>query len=315
MTLDITGKAKTAKFQELIKRQDKILVMMHPPTAFHGKIMEKAGAEALFVGTAGVVGAYTGMIDVGVANMMECVQVGGWVARAVGIPVMLDGDTGHGGVMAVRRLVQECIRAGIAGLRIDDQPIEGKRRTGSAGIEVAPIDQVIARYRAAVDAKNEIDPNFVIMAQCYARDASNSSLDDCLKRMAAYKKDAGVDWVQLEAPHNVDEIKQARKAVPGAFSFMKGPMPRFLSLKEHKELGVNIAWYPGFLHQITWHAVWDFMQAFKQDEIGAWEAFRKSREGKSNPPDPGLDPAGESLAKQRELEEKYFSPEALAKYR
>ena len=49
-------------------------------------------------------------------------------------PVIMDGDTGHGGIMAVRRMVRECIRAGIAGVRIDDQPIEGKRRTQSAGV-------------------------------------------------------------------------------------------------------------------------------------------------------------------------------------
>ena len=136
-------------------------MVMHPPTAAHAKIMEKAGAEVAFVGTGGVVGAYTGMQDVGAASLTECVQIAGWVARAVSFPVMIDGDTGHGGIMAVRRLVRECIRAGIAGVRIDDQPIEGKRRTQSAGLEVVPMAQAIARYRAAVDMKNELDPDFV----------------------------------------------------------------------------------------------------------------------------------------------------------
>ena len=100
----------------------------------------------------------------------------------------MDGDTGHGGIMAVRRLVRECIRAGIAGIRIDDQPIEGKRRTQSAGVEVVPLEQAIARYRAAVDMKNELDPDFVIMAQCYARDAANGGLDEALRAPAAYRE-------------------------------------------------------------------------------------------------------------------------------
>ena len=113
----------------------------------------------------------------------------------------------------------------LPGVRIDDQPIEGKRRTQSAGISVVPIEQAIARYRAAVDMKNEIDPNFVVMAQCYARDADNSDFDDTLRRLKAYKEDAGVDWVQLESPHSVEEIKQARAAVMGPFSFMKGKLP------------------------------------------------------------------------------------------
>src|SRR5947209_10080951 len=94
--------------------------------------------------------------------------------------VIMDGDTGHGGIMAVRRMVKECIRRGIAGVRIDDQPIEGKRKTQDAGVEVVPLDLAIARYRAAVDMKNELDPDFVVMAQCYARDAANGGLEDAL---------------------------------------------------------------------------------------------------------------------------------------
>src|SRR6476619_8281337 len=155
--------SKSARLKELIHRQGKCLAVLHPPTATHGRIMEQAGCEAGFVGTGGVVGAYTGLADVGALTMMECVQVAGWIAQAVKFPVIMDGDTGHGGVMAVRRMVRECIRAGIAGVRIDDQPIEGKRRTQSAGVTVVPLGQAVARYRAAVDMRNELDPDFIIM--------------------------------------------------------------------------------------------------------------------------------------------------------
>src|SRR6478735_9205592 len=178
MTDDIARK-KTKRLQQLIHRQDKVLAILHAPTAAHARIMADAGCEAAFVGTSGVVGTYTGLADVGTATMTECVQIAGWIAQSVNFPIILDGDTGHGGIMAVRRMIRECIRAGIAGVRIDDQPIEGKRRTQEAGVSVIPVDQAIARYRAAVDMKNELDPDFVVMAQCYARDASNSSLDDC----------------------------------------------------------------------------------------------------------------------------------------
>lgn len=306
---------KSEKLQALIKRKDRVLVVMHPPSAYHAKIMEAAGAEVAFVGTGGVVGAYTGRADVGAASMMECIQIAGWIADAVSFPVIIDGDTGHGGIMAVRRLVRECINAGISGVRIDDQPIEGKRRTQSAGLEVVPLDQAIARYRAAVDMRNELDPNFVIMAQCYARDASNGGLEDCLTRLRAYQTDAGVDWVQFESPHDEGEIRRARAAVTGTLSFMKGKMPRYLGLDEHMALGVHIAWYPSFTHHVTWAALWDFMHDFNQRGIEAWNAFTESRKGKPPYPDPGLAPEGESLDLQRKLEERYFSPAALEKYR
>ena len=306
--------AARVRLRQLIHRQDRVLVVLHPPTAAHARIMEQAGCEAGFVGTGGVVGAYTGLADVGTLTMTECVQIAGWIAHSVSFPVMMDGDTGHGGIMAVRRLVRECIHAGIAGIRIDDQPIEGKRKTQSAGMEVVPLEQALARYRAAVDMKNELDPDFVIMAQCYARDAANSSLDDCIARLKSYKTQACVDWVQLESPHSVEEIKLARAAVTGPFSFMKGKLPRYLGLDEHLALGVNIAWYPGFTHHVTWAALWDFMQEFQSRGIGAWEDFVASRQDRPYPV-PAVGADGEGLEKQRELEERYFSGATLNKYR
>jgi 2-methylisocitrate lyase-like PEP mutase family enzyme len=57
----------------------------------------------------------------------------------------------------VRRLVEECVRAGLSGIRLDDQPIESKRSTQSAGIEIVPEDQAVARYRAAVETRDALD--------------------------------------------------------------------------------------------------------------------------------------------------------------
>jgi 2-methylisocitrate lyase-like PEP mutase family enzyme len=305
---------KTRRLQALIHRQDKVLTILHAPTAAHARIMEQAGCEAAFVGTSGVIGTYTGLADVGTATMTECVQIAGWIAQSVNFPIIVDGDTGHGGIMAVRRLVRECINAGISGIRIDDQPIENKRKTQSAGVEVVPLEQAIARYRAAVDMKNELDPDFVVMAQCYARDAANSDLDDCLARLEAYREEARVDWVQLESPHTVAEIRRARAVVNGPFSFMKGRLERYLSLEEHLALGVNIAWYPGFTHQVMWAALWDFMQDFQTRGVAAWEDFAASRKDRPYP-NPLDIPDGEGLVRQRELEERYFSAAALQKYR
>jgi hypothetical protein len=63
---------------------------------------------------------------------------------------------------------------------------------------VVPLRDAVVRYRAAIDMKNELDPNFVVMAQCYARDAAGGTLDDTIARLKAYREEAGVDWVQFE---------------------------------------------------------------------------------------------------------------------
>ena len=305
-----TGKAAQPKrpstrLRALIQRADRVLAVLHPPSATLARIMEKAGCEVGFVGTGGVVGAYTGLADVGMLSMPECVQIAGWIAQSVKFPIIMDGDTGHGGIMAVRRMVRECVRAGIAGVRIDDQPIEGKRRTQSAGLTVVPLDQAIARYRAAVDMRDELDPDFVVMAQCYARDADNGGLEDALVRMKAYREEAGVDWVQLESPHSVEEIRRARAVVDGPFSFMKGKLPRYLTFEEHRELGVNIAWLPGFTHHVLWAALWDFMNDFQSRGVVAWEEFQERRKDKPYP-EPAVGEDGEGAAKQQALEQRYF---------
>ena len=75
-----TRTTKGARLRALLAREDRVLTVLHPPTATHARIMERAGCEAGFVGTGGVVGSYTGLADVGALSMTECVQIAGWVA-------------------------------------------------------------------------------------------------------------------------------------------------------------------------------------------------------------------------------------------
>ena len=263
----------TTKLRQLLRRKNKVLAVLGAPNAFHAKIMEANGVEACFVGTSITGGNYTGLPDLGILSMTECVEIAKWIARSVKIPVILDGDTGHGGIMAVRRLVRECIETGLAGLRLDDQPLEQKRRTMSAGISIVSREEAVARYRAAVDAKNEIDPDFVIMAQCYARNAVNGGMAETMKRLRLYEKEAGVNWVQFEAPHSVQEIKRARSVVKGPFSAMKGQLPRALTLEEHKSLKLNAAWYTFLPDQVLKTAAWSFFQEFQKKGMRAWDEF------------------------------------------
>ena len=131
--------------------------------------------------------------------------------------------------------------------------------------------------------------------------------------MRAYEEVAGVDWLQFESPHSVEEIQQARASVSGPLSFMRGKLPRYLSLEEHQALGVFIAWYPAFTHEVMYAALWDFMQDFQARGLAAWEAFQASRQGRPYPHPLRLE-VGETVAKQRELEERYHTSNMLEKY-
>jgi 2-methylisocitrate lyase-like PEP mutase family enzyme len=296
----------TERLRSLLERSDRVLTVMHTPSAGLARAMEAAGAEAGFVGTAGVVGAYTGMEDVGVASIPECVMIGGWIARAVEFPVILDGDTGHGGIMSVRRLVEDSIRAGLAGVRIDDQDIEAKRGTTHAGIAVAPLEVVLARYRAAVDCARELDPNFVIMAQCYVGEAIGGGLDEALRRMRLYREVAGVDWVQFTAPRSRDDIRAARDVVSGAFSVMEQHLPAPLDHADLLELGITLQWAPNVTHLAAQVAVFELVQDYMARGPVAVRDFR-ARHAQNPYVTRSLPKAGAAVLKQRELEQRYFA--------
>jgi 2-methylisocitrate lyase-like PEP mutase family enzyme len=250
------------KLRDLLARPGVVTAVLGTPDAGTAKIMEGAGVEAAFIGTGITGGRYTGLGDTGLITATEALWIAKYIAGAVSFPLILDGDTGHGGPPAVRRLVHECIRIGLAGIRLDDQEIEAKRGTQSGGIAIVSAEHAVERYRAAVAARDELDPDFVIMAQCYARDAVNGGMDELLSRLRLYETDGGCDWVQFESPHSVEEVKQARAAVKGTFSAMRGKLPQTLTMEQHAELGLNAAWYTGWPSSVMYAAVRKVMEDY-----------------------------------------------------
>lgn len=97
----------------------------------------------------------------------------------------------------------------------------------------------------------------------------------------------------------------ARARLGCIFSFMRGGLPRYLSLEEHRQLGADAAWLPSFTHHVIWAAVSDFMAAFNEKGIGAWDDFQASRAGRPYF-EPAFEAAGEGSAMQAVLERKYF---------
>jgi hypothetical protein len=93
---------------------------------------------------------------------------------------------------------------------------------------------------------------------------------------------------------------------------MRGKLPRYLSLEEHLALGVFIAWYPAFTHEVM-YAAGASCKAFRRVAWSHWEAFQASRQACPYP-HPLHQDVGETVAKQRELEERYYTPTILEKY-
>jgi 2,3-dimethylmalate lyase len=246
-------------------------------SALQAQIAEMCGGQIGFVGTALTVRNYLALPDTGVASSTECLQIGGVIARSVSLPVILDGDTGHGGPDAVRRLVAESIREGLAGLRLDDQPLESKLPTQSAGIEVISREDAVLRYRTAVEARDAIDPSFVIMAQCFARGAVDGGVDEAAARASFYATEAGVDWVQVEGLHSADEVAACGRGVPGWFSAtLRGA---FLTAQQNLDLGLAAAWHTLVPVLVLQSAAYEFLQEYNERGMDAWSDYRAAHAG------------------------------------
>ncbi len=304
------AKRKSTRLKELYVRKDRILICITAPSPYGAKMIEAAGFEYTYV-AGGVTGsAMMGMPDNGTIGLTEFVWMAKLIADAVDIPVAADVDTCFGGIFHVQRAVSELIRAGLAGIRIEDQPFIGKRFGGMAGKEVIPIGEAVAKYKVAIDTRNALDPDFQVIARCEAITASNSTgLPETIERMQAYKA-AGVDVLHIEGPQTVEQIKAIRAAVDGPLTANFYNMPEDLTPEQAFELGLTEARYPRLLSGAMHTAGWDVLQRFRRDGYQGVRDFYKMF------PD-GLDVRAPDAARTkqiREMEEKYLPAEMLSKY-
>lgn len=301
---------KTTRLKRLYNRKGKILICISAPTPFGAKLLEAAGFEYTYA-AGGVTGsAMLGMPDNGTIGLTEFVYMAKQIGDAVDIPVACDVDTCFGGIFHVERATKELIRAGLAGMRIEDQPFIGKRFGGMVGKEVIPLKEAVAKYRVAIDVRNALDPDFQIIARCEALTAANSrGLPEAIERLQAYKE-AGADVLHVEGPRSIQEMATIRAAVEGPLTANFYNLQEDLTPEQALELGLAESRYPGMLSNAMHAAGWDLLQRFKRDGYQGvrdfYKLFPEALDSKS------LDRRGTKHI--REMEEKYLPPEMLKKY-
>src|SRR2546427_3233237 len=174
------------------------------PGAYDGlsaRLVEQAGFDVVYMTGSGAANSLLGEPDLGLTTMTEMANQAVRICAATSLPVIADADTGYGGPLNVRRTVQEYERAGVAGLHIEDQ-VFPKRCGHFEGKQVIPVEEMVGKIRAALDART--DPNLVIIARSDA--AAVEGLDAALARGHAYE-DAGADALFIEAPRALDELR------------------------------------------------------------------------------------------------------------
>lgn len=151
--------------------------------ALSARIAERAGFTALAIGGFAVEASLLGTPDIGLLSRDDMVTQARRIAGAVQVPVTCDGEAGFGSLHTIARLVRELEAAGIAGVQIEDQA-QPRPMPMSSGRSLAPLDESVARIRAAVAARR--DPHFVIIARSDADvDSTEAQIERCNRYLAA----------------------------------------------------------------------------------------------------------------------------------
>jgi len=166
---------------------------------FTALVAEGKGAKAVYMTGHGT-SAQIGLPDVGLTSMAEMVGNLGYIANAVGVPVIADADTGYGNALNAQRTVREYETAGAAAMHLEDQ-IFPKRCGFFEGKRCVPLAEHVQKIRAALDAR--ADPDLVIIARTDA--VAPNGWEDAIRRAEAYRE-AGADVVFVDGIRTLDDM-------------------------------------------------------------------------------------------------------------
>src|SRR5947209_15524739 len=176
--------------------------------ALSARVIEKEGFEAVVAGGYAAVGSMLAQADMGQSNMRDYAGHYGRICDAVAVPVYVDADTGFGGVNNVRQMVRAFEAAGVAGLFLSDQ-VFPNRCGYLPGKQVVPIEQMLAKLKAALDART--DPDLFIAARTDA--AGVESVEAAIERCQLFMA-AGADMAKPMGVDTIAEIKRVLREVP-----------------------------------------------------------------------------------------------------
>lgn len=170
-------------------------------------LVQEAGFRACYVTGAGIANTYLGVPDIGLVTLTELAAHVSAIRDAVDLPLVVDADTGFGNPVGTQRAVRVLERSGADAIQLEDQ-VFPKRCGHFGGKEIVPVDEMVAKVRAAVDARDHA----LIIARTDARAAEG--VDAAVERAHRYVQ-AGADLVFIEAPESKEELLSLPLRLPG----------------------------------------------------------------------------------------------------
>ncbi|MFO7305438.1 MAG: methylisocitrate lyase [Gammaproteobacteria bacterium] len=233
---DLPREPAGERFAKLLERP----TILQMPGAYNGLSALQAkrlGFEALYLSGAAM-SASMGLPDLGIITVDEVCFFIRQVARASGLPVLVDGDTGYGEALNVMHMVRSFEDAGAAAVHIEDQVLPKKCGHLNDKRLVAP-EEMAAKIAAAVRARRHLR----IIARTDA--AASEGLDGAVARAKLYLQ-AGADAIFPEALTSAEMFREfARRVQAPLLANMTefGRTPQ-MTAKEFEEMGYRMIIWP-----------------------------------------------------------------------
>jgi methylisocitrate lyase len=223
------------------------LVAEHPPlqvvgtiNAYTAMMAKRIGHQAIYLSGGGVANASYGLPDLGMTSLDNVIEDVTRITAACDLPLLVDADTGWGGAFNISRTTRGMIRAGAAGMHIEDQ-VSQKRCGHRPNKAIVSSAEMVDRIKAAVDART--DESFVVMARTDA--LASEGLEEALDRSNSFAE-AGADMIFAEAVTTLEQYETFCKNldVPILANITEfGATPMF-NLEELAAVGVGLILYP-----------------------------------------------------------------------
>ncbi|MBA4533936.1 methylisocitrate lyase [Brevibacillus halotolerans] len=224
------------KFRELMNAPD-LLQIPGAHEAMAALMARRAGFSALYLSGA----AYTascGLPDLGIITSTEIAQRAKELIRATDLPVLVDIDTGFGGILNVARTAREMLEANVAAVQLEDQQLP-KKCGHLNGKKLVTTEEMVQKIIAIKKAA----PTLVLVARTDAR--SVEGLDAAIERARSYVE-AGADAIFPEALESAEEFRMFAQRISAPLlanmtEFGKTP---YYTAEEFAKLGYRMVIYP-----------------------------------------------------------------------
>lgn len=217
---------------------EKGVLLPGAPNALAARIIADLGFRAVYLTGAGLTNMFLGVPDLGFMDLSQVTEHTMAMRDVVDLPIVVDADTGFGNAVNVAHTVRMLESAGASAVQLEDQ--HAPKRCGHfSGKEIVPIEEMVNKIKSAVDARRQ---NMIVVARTDAR--AVEGLEQALERAHRYVE-AGADVMFVEAPENIDEVREIgrRVNVPQLLNIVVGGRTPQVTPAQASEMGFNLLLY------------------------------------------------------------------------